>query len=128
MKIKLSEITNAKIIIKDILEEKIPVKLAFKFNKLISKVDAEDTFYIGKMREYIQQYANKDEKGEVAFDESGNFSIPNEKFEEYSKAVKELEEIEVDMDDTLRFTLDELDVFNLTIKQMHALMPFIIED
>ena len=50
----------------------LPLKAAYKINKLRKNVDTEFEYYGDKFREIVDTYSKKDEKGNPAFNEDGS--------------------------------------------------------
>ena len=63
----LIQITELSSSLVKIISKDMPFSLSYKFNKLISLVDANEQFYNSKVRELLDQYALKDESGEYNF-------------------------------------------------------------
>ena len=76
------------------------------------------------MREIILEYGKKGEDGQPIFLENGNVEIIEGKEIECNEKVRELENLEVEIPDT-KFTLDELEILELSPRDIYALDPVI---
>lgn len=117
---------NAAKVFSQVAQMKISSKLAYKIMKLCKSVATEEEFYNNKRNEIINEYAVKDENGQIVVSDDGMISIMQDKIPVAEKALRELNEIEVDMPD-IKFMLDELDELKLSVADMFALDAFIVE-
>jgi len=103
----------------------LPLKGAYKINKIKKAVEKESEFYQEKFQEIVDQYAQKDENGEVVFSEDGNqIMIKDGLVEECNKALNDLQELEIEIDN-YGLTLDDLgEDVECTPEELEALMPF----
>ena len=103
----------------------LPLKGAYKINKIKKAVEKESEFYQEKFQEIVDQYAQKDENGEVVFSEDGNqIMIKDGLVEECNKALSDLQELEVEIDN-YGLTLNDLgEDVECTPEELEALMPF----
>ena len=104
----------------------LPLKVAYKLNKLKKAVEAEGEFYTNKFHEIVDTYAKKDENGEVVFSEDGNqIMIQDGKVEECNNALSDLQELTVEVDNC-NLTIDDFgDNIECTPEELEALMPFL---
>lgn len=109
-----------------VAQMKISSKLAYKIMKLCKSVATEEEFYNNKRNEIINEYAVKDENGQIVVSDDGMIKIMQDKIPVAEKALRELNEIEVDVPD-IKFMLDELDELKLSVADMFALDAFIVE-
>lgn len=107
--------------------EKIPLKTAYKFNKLLNALEKELSFYQEKINEIISEYSQKDEDGNpILSEDKTSVQIVKDKIEECQKKMEELSNIEFEIND-ISFTLDELENIDLTVLEVRSLMPLIKE-
>lgn len=106
--------------------QEMPLRLSYKFSKLLSKIEKDSEFFTEKTREVILKYAEKDENGDLVQTEDGNIRIQTGKIEEANKAMMELNDIEVE-DINITFTLDELESLSIAPEVLQPLLPLIIE-
>ena len=104
----------------------LPLKVAYKLNKLKKAVEAEGEFYTNKFHEIVDTYAKKDENGEVVFSEDGNqIMIQDGKVEECNNALSDLQELTVEVDNC-NLTIDDFgDNIECTPEELETLMPFL---
>lgn len=106
----------------------IPLKGAYKINKIKKAVEQEAEFYSTKFQEIVDKYAQKDEEGQVKFSEDGNqIRIQEDKIAECNQALEDLQNMTVEIDN-LNLTLADLgDNLQCTPEQLEVLMPFMNE-
>lgn len=124
MKVNMNTALQIKGIGATIVDAKMPTKTAYKFMKLLKAIEEEETFFNDKMREIIFEYGKKDENGQPIFLENGNVEIIEGREVECNEKVRELESIEVEIPDT-KFSIDELEVLELSPRDIYALEPVI---
>ena len=77
----------------------LPLKVAYKLNKLKKVVEVEGEFYSSKFQEIVDKYAKKDDDGNVVFSEDGNqIMIQDGKIEECNEALEDLQKLTVEVD------------------------------
>ncbi len=105
---------------------KLPLKVAYKLNKLKKAVETEGEFYTNKFQEIVDTYARKDENGEIVFSEDGNqIMIQDGKIEECNQALSDLQELTVEIDNC-NLTIDDFgEEVECTPEDLEALMPFL---
>ena len=103
----------------------LPLKGAYKLNKIKKAVEKEGEFYTDKFQEIVDTYAKKDDEGNLVFSEDGNqIMIKDGMVEECNKALADLQELEVEIDN-YGLTLDDLgEDVECTPEELEALMPF----
>lgn len=106
----------------------IPLKGAYKINKIKKAVEQEAEFYSTKFQEIVDKYAQKDESGQVKFSEDGDqILVQEDKVAECNQALEDLQNMTVEIDN-LNLTLADLgDNLQCTPEQLEALMPFVTE-
>jgi hypothetical protein len=122
---KLSQIEPLKETLLNISQKELPFRLAYKISKLSEKIEKDYLFFTEEVQKIIIKYAERDEKGEIAF-EGNNVKIQRDLIEQAEKDLKELDEVEIEQID-VSFTLDELENLNIKPLEVSALMPFIKE-
>lgn len=103
----------------------LPLKGAYKLNKIKKAVEKEGEFYTEKFQEIVEQYAKHDENGQVVFSDDGNqILIKDGMVDECNKALEDLQNLEVQIE-TYGLTLDDLgENLECTPDELEALMPF----
>lgn len=103
----------------------VPLKGAYKINKIRKAVEKESEFYSEKFQEIIDSFAQKDENGNLKFSEDGSqILIQDGKIDECNQALEDLQGLEVEVEN-FNLTIDDLgENIECTPEQLEALMPF----
>ena len=103
----------------------LPLKGAYKLNKIKKAVEKEGEFYTEKFQEIVEQYAKHDDDGNLVFSEDGNqILIKDGMVDECNKALEDLQNLEVEIE-TYNLSLDDLgEDVECTPEELEALMPF----
>lgn len=117
---------NTASVFNQVAQMKISSKLAYKIMKLCKSVATEEEFYNNRRNEIINEYAVRDENGQIIVSDDGMISIVKDKIDEANAALQELNSIEVEAPN-IKFTLDELDELKLSVTDMFVLDAFIEE-
>ena len=104
----------------------LPLKGAYKINKIKKAVEKESEFYQEKFQEIVDKYARKDDKGEIVFSEDGNqIMIKDGMVDECNSDLEDLQNLEIEIE-TYNLALDDLgEDVECTPEELEALMPFI---
>ena len=104
----------------------LPLKIAYKLNKLKKAVEAEGEFYSNKFQEIVDTYAKKDENGNIVFSDDGNqIMIKEGMVDECNQALEDLQFLTVEIDNC-NLTIDDFgDNIECTPEELEALMPFL---
>lgn len=122
---KITEIIAARRALASIYAEKIPSMLAYKFTKFLKETDTEEEFHREKFQSIVNDYGEKDEKGNLILVENG-FKVKDGETEKCFAAMKELDLTEVEKP-KIMFNLNDFDGINLSTEVMVALFAFIEE-
>ena len=107
-------------------EAQLPLKAAYKINKLRKNIDTEFEYYGEKFREIVNTYAKKDAKGNVSFNEDGSqILIQDDMIDECNKALVDLQSLEVEIDNCNLTINDFGEDLQCTPDELEALMPFL---
>lgn len=103
----------------------LPLKVAYKLNKIRKAVEKESEFYADKFQEIVHTYAKIDENGEIIFSEDGSqILIKDGMVEECNNALTELQGLEVQIEN-YNLSIDDFgEDLQCTPDQLNALMPF----
>ena len=103
----------------------LPLKGAYKLNKIRKNIEKEADFYSDKFQEIVDTYAKKDEEGNVVFSEDGNqIMIIEDKIEECNEKLLDLQNLEVEIDN-YDLKLEDLgEDLSCSPDELEALMPF----
>ena len=111
----------------NIKNTKLPLKTAYKLNKLFIQINEELLFYQQKFTEIINEFGKRDENGELMYSsDKTSIEIMDGRRLECQQKIEELQNLEVNIEG-IEFTTDELESLNLTISEVECLMPFIKE-
>ena len=103
----------------------LPLKGAYKLNKIRKQVEKESEFYGEKFQEIVDKYAKKNEDGTLMFSEDGGqIMIQDDKIVECNKELEDLQNLPIEID-TYNLNLEDLgDDLECTPDQLEVLMPF----
>ena len=103
----------------------LPLKAAYKLNKIRKAVDKEGDFYAEKFQEIIDKYAKKDEQGNIIFsDDEDQIMIKDDMIEECNKALADLQELEVQIENYGLSIEDLGEDIKCTPDDLEVIMPF----
>ena len=126
----LKDIINMQQTLSNIISQKLPFSLAYKFSKLAKIVDENIQFYSTSLKQIIDEYVEKDEEGNILHDENNPdmIKVKSTLVEEFQQKVEELQNVEI-ADEVLTFTFSDLeDKIELTTQEVITLMPVIREE
>lgn len=127
MTIKMHQILEFQFFYDKIKEKEMSIKTAYKFSKLISRLDTEIKFYQKKFQSILEKYGEKDKDGNFKLTEDKKgVVIKQENLIVCQKEVEELHNLDIEISE-VDFTLDELDSLNVTIQDMNIIIPFMKE-
>ena len=106
-------------------ETTLPLKGAYKLNKIKKAVEIEGEYYVEKFQEIVNKYAKKDENDQLVLSEDGNqIMIKDGMVDECNQALEDLQNLEVQIEN-YDLTIDDLgEDLECTPDQLEALMPF----
>lgn len=116
MKIKLQEIISQTENIKSLLQNKLPVKIAYRLNKLSGKIDHELKTYTETKNGLVIEYGEKQENGDIKVTDP-------EKLVEFHTKHNELIEMDVELDFE-KLKIEDLGDITLSPNEI---IPFIFE-
>ena len=112
-----------------IMNQRLPIKVSYKFIKFFSQLENEAKFFNTTLQQIIEEYGKKDEKGNFILTEDGQgVKIQDDKFNECMEKMNELNNLEVNFSYTPEFKLSELDSLELEMRYINLLIPYIKED
>ena len=127
MKLKMQQIIEFQKFYNNVKNIKLPLKTAYKLNKLFIQANEELSFYQQKFAEIINNFGKRDENGELVYSsDKTSIEIEEARRDECLQKIEELQNLEVDING-IDFTIEELEGLNLTISEVECLMPFIKE-
>lgn len=123
---KLVELLEARNAIRSLFQEKMSVRLAYRFTKFLKETHTEESFYNEKLQGIMIKYGEKDENGKFVETATGT-KIREESRDDCFASVIELESTEVDTPSVL-FTVEELSELKMSPETMNSLFAFIKEE
>ena len=98
MKIKLSEIVNSTNRIKELLEIKMPIKVSYRINRIVDKLQPILATYDKKRNELVTEYGEKQENDTIQVTDPEKMKVFIEKITEILEVEEEVdfEKIPVD--------------------------------
>lgn len=104
----------------------LPLKVAYKLNKIRKAVDKETDFYAEKFQEIVDTYAQKDENGELVFsNDNEQILIQPDKIDECNQKITELQNLEAQIENYSLKIEDFGNDIQCTPDELEALMPFL---
>lgn len=113
MKIKLEDILNSNAALGNVLNEKMKVNLAFKFQKVLKFVESNLDLFNNTKETIIKN-------NELVTDDNGNLLIPEDKQEIVKSEFDELLTQEIDFESEI--LIEELDGLEITPNDLNSLM------
>ncbi len=103
----------------------LPLKAAYKLNKIRKAIEKEGDFYGEKFQEILDKYAKKDENGELVFSGDGSqIMIKDDMIEECNKELNDLQTLEVQVENYSLTIEDFGEGIECTPDDLETLMPF----
>ena len=104
----------------------LPLKGAYKLNKIKKAVEKEGEFYTEKFQEIVDTYAKKDDNGNLVYSEDGNqIMIKDGMVDECNQVLTDLQELEVEIENYGLSLADLGEDAECTPEELEALMPFL---
>lgn len=124
-KVTMEQIIDFRNNISFFADASLPLKGAYKINKIRKDVDKEAEFYSEKFQEILDKYSKKDENGNMVFSEEGDQIMINDGMvDECNEALTSLQNLEVEINN-YNLTIDDLgEDMQCTPDELEALMPF----
>lgn len=124
---KMYEIIDFTNLYEKIKDDKMSLKTAYKFSRLMRQLEKEISFYQTEFAKVLQTYAKKDNNGNVIIGDDGDsVEIIEGKEIECNTKILELRNLDVEVKD-VHFALEELENLNLTISELSCILS-LIED
>lgn len=125
---QMSQLIHFNVFYKEVKATKIPVKTAYKLNKLINTINEHVVFYQEQIRNLLQDYAEKDDKGEYIYtNDNIGIKIKKESQQEFVEKVNELLTLDVELPD-ITFSIEEFGNIELTMESFNIITPFLTEE
>lgn len=112
-----------------IIDKKLPIKTSYKLTRFFNQLEEEAKFFNETLQKIIDEYGQKDENGNFIFTDNGQgVKIKEDKYNDCMGKIEELNSIEVKLNYTPSFTLEELEGLDLEMKYINLLMPYISDN
>ena len=103
----------------------LPLKGAYKLNKIKKAVEVEGEYYAEKFQEIVNKYAKKDDNDQLVFSEDGNqIMIKDGMVDECNQALEDLQNLEVQIENYGLSLADLGEDVECTPDELEVLMPF----
>ena len=107
------------------MEDALPIKVAYKFNKLISLMKNDITFYNDRYKSLIEQYTDPIPEQEIV--DGNNRKIKQDQQDEFSDEITKLWNLEVETPNIV-FSIDELSSLKgVSVAELQPFMDLIKE-
>jgi hypothetical protein len=126
MKITYSEALSFRNFYAKIKDNKFPLRTGYRLNCIAKAIDNHFSFYQEQLAAILGEYAEKDEMGNIARDENGNFKVPPEKIPECNTKLNELLAFEFEIE-AKPLNISELEALELEMDEIEGIMAFITE-
>ena len=127
MQLKMQALINFPAFYETVKSQKLPIKTAYKLAQLSRAIETELSFYREKLSSIIKEYALLDDNGQpVSTDDGRGIKLRSGSEAVCMSTMRELQEIDVSLPDIF-FNLNDFDSIELTVEEMGALLPFLIE-
>lgn len=125
MTFAISALLNFPTFYERIKKEKISIQVAYKLSRLKKEIDFQINFYQENMRKIVEEYAQKDESGEMIRTPDGEsiLLIP-EKISECTQKIQELADFKVEISNP-HLTLEDFDNLTLELEYLEPIFPFL---
>lgn len=100
------------------------IQTQYKILRLMKAIEEEDELMNQSVLKIAKKYAIKDENGEIVVDNEGRFKLDNNKNNEITEALEEINSAQLQLPD-IYFSLDEFEGLDLTLEELDAFMNFI---
>ena len=107
-------------------EANLPLKAAYKINKLRKNIENEFEYYSEQFKKIVDTYARKDENGNILFNDDGDqILIEKGKIDECNQALTDLQTLEIEIDNC-NLIIDDLgEDLECTPDELEVVMPFL---
>lgn len=107
-------------------DTKMPIKTAYKLNKIYAMMEKEIEFYRKGYLDILQRYGQRNEDGtfEMSEDQTGVKIIDGQE-EACARDIRELGSIDIILEQDITLSLEELESLEVSVNEMKNLMPFL---
>lgn len=126
--VSMSDVVEFRNGVANFLNQKLPLPVAYKLNKINSAVEKEGEFYQEKFVEIVQKYAKKDADGNAVFSEDGEqIMIQDDLIQECNQALDELMSLQIEVENYGLKIDDFGSNIECTAEEIEAITPFLSE-
>lgn len=123
---KLANLLNIRNILARLGQAMLPAQTAYKIAKFVQKTEDDAKFYDERRQQLIEQYAQRDDKGELITTDN-KYHFDDDKVELWNTSMAELQDTEVDAP-TIKFRVEEFATVNFSAQEMMTLDSIIDEN
>lgn len=124
IEVQVKDIVNSAEIFSALSQKKLNMRMAYQLAKIIKEVQKEFELFQETRMKLINEYAERDEDGQLRVDENNNFTIPKEKIQDFQKELNELLEMQVELQIN-KINLDELEDVEFTPMELIKIEKFV---
>lgn len=126
MKTTLFHAVNTTRLFESFADKQLSMKTAFKINRLLNVSSTHYAFYREKIEELYKEHGVFDSQDQPVIGADGQ-QVKSESQEIFMQLVKELNSVEVEYNENIKFDIDEFNDMKITLAEMQLLEPFISE-
>lgn len=124
IEVTLRDILDTSPVLKSLKEKQLKGKVAFQLARLMREIEKEYNILIDTRQQLIEQYAEKNERGEIIIDEEGNGRVSKNQIQSFNNEMNKL------LNTIIKLNVDFLDIEdleeeNFTLEQMYILSLYI---
>lgn len=125
---QMSQIIHFNLFYQEVKSTKIPVKTAYKLNKLINAINEHAAFYQEQILNLLKDHAEKDTEGEYIYtNDNIGVKIKKESQQEFAEKANELLALDVELPD-ITFSIEEFGDIELSMEVFNIITPFLNEE
>lgn len=124
IEVQVKDIVNSTEIFSMLSQKKLNMRMAYQLAKIIKEVQKEFELFQETRMKLINEYAERDENGQLKVDENNNFTIPKEKIQDFQKELNDLLEMQVELPIN-EINLEELKNIEFTPMELIKIEKFI---
>jgi hypothetical protein len=126
MQIKYSQLTNIINSIKKLSSKELPIQTSIKLAKLLKQLNLENEIFTNEYRKLFDKYAEKDEKGNIKFENNNAIALKKETIEEFKIKYNELMDYSFNVDFS-PISISELKDIQISADDLIALEGFVVD-
>lgn len=126
MTITLEEVLTGYQTLQKLRKQQIPVVAAFYLNKIEDFYKKENANFAEAYKEFVKRYGEKDEEGNIKFDESQNPIFDKNTIKERNKEYYDLITTKIEIPN-IKISVSLFDKAEITPEELSPIMPFLTE-